>query len=67
MEETISEIKALFYDDLIIEAYRKIKAHEGNAEAMDAINMVPEVHLIRTEVAVIEQVLQELGDMPGWT
>jgi hypothetical protein len=32
MEELITEIKALFYDDHVIDAFRKIKANEDNPE-----------------------------------
>jgi hypothetical protein len=57
MEDKIAEIRALFADDHLIDAFRKIREAEQDPELAKILETMPEVPLIKDEVAVVENIL----------
>jgi hypothetical protein len=47
MESTLEEIKALFYDDFLLEAYRKVMDAEKVPELAEALANMVEVPIIK--------------------
>ena len=66
MEELAAEIKALFYDDYLIEAYRKLQAAEADTAFTEAYPDVEEFKIIKNTVTKVDKLLAELGDLDSW-
>lgn len=66
MEELAAEIKSLFYDDYLIEAYRKLQAAEADTAFAEAYPDVEEFKIIKNTVTKVDKLLAELGDLDSW-
>ena len=65
--EILEEIRALFHDDRLVEAYSKLQqAEQAGEEVVEALEVMPEIPIIKESVRCLNVLLGELGDLNSW-
>ncbi|OMJ91630.1 hypothetical protein SteCoe_5778 [Stentor coeruleus] len=70
MEARIQEIKDLFYDDKLQDAYKKLRTLEGelssDPSSLDLLNSTEEINILRDDLKEADRCLELLADLDSW-